>query len=202
MRAYHVNGWRRALAFVPLLPLLACVPAPAPAPETAPPAPAPAPAKVQAAKPPRPPLDATWSFAVSESACSAHASAGATTLAIDIADDGTVVIEAAPGADAPAYLRAARHHPPLLRVAAEGETWQWRLRANPAHRLEARLAPSKAALARILLMLRGGIVTMSAAPARDHALRLAPAGSSGAAWFACARDRVRHGAGADADDHS
>ncbi len=188
MRSYHVNRWLRALAFVPLLPLLACVPPPPSA--TAPPAPPPSPpAQSQAAKPRHPPLDATWSFAVSESTCSARASAGTTTLAIDIAEDGTVVIEAAPGADTAAYLRAARHHSPQLRVAAEGETWQWRLRANKSHRLEARLAPSEASLARILLMLRGGTVTMSAPPAPEHALRLAPAESSGAAWFACAKRR-------------
>lgn len=193
MRASPVNRWLRVPAFVALLPLLACVPATTPPPETTPPVP---PAKAQAAKPPRrPPLDATWSFEVGETVCAAHASAGAIGLGIEIGDDGAIVIMAAPGADNAAYLRAARHKKALLRVEAEGENWPWRLNATPAHRLEAQLAPSKAALARILLMLRGGIATMSAAGAPDHALHLAPAGVSGAAWLACAKQRVQRGAG-------
>ncbi len=199
MRAYHVNGWWRGLAVAPLLSLLACNPATTPAPpQTEEPAPLPVPpappAKSQATKP-RPPLDAAWSFEVSDGACRARASAGAAMVSLDVADDGTLVIDATPGADIAAYLRAARRQPPLLKVVAEGESWQWRLHATPAHQFEIRLAPSKAALAQSLLMLRGSSVTMSVTSAQEQTLHLAPAGSPGAAWFACAKTRMQSAAG-------
>ncbi len=194
VRGHDVNIWLRPFALAALLPLLGCVLAtnqPPPVPSAPPPAP-------PVAKPqhPLPPLDAVWSFDIGDTACAALASAGATSLRLSVAANGTIVIAVAPGGDTAPYGHASRP-PPRLKVAAEGETWRWRLRPAPARVLETRLAASKVALAQILLMLHGGQAVLSAEHTPDRILRLPPAGQSGAAWFACARDRVQRAVGDD-----
>jgi hypothetical protein len=192
MRGAPRKTWTKAITLALIYPLLACVPA-----QKAPP-PTPQPTTTATVKPvrPRPPLNATWSFEVDETACIARATAGATKFRIAVSNAGAITIDLAPGSDGDAYLHAAQRHHAQIKIAAAGANWRWLASPAPPAKLSANLPPSKTSLAQILLLLEGGNLTLNADHLPDRVLHVPPAESAGAEWFACAKERAARSPGA------
>jgi hypothetical protein len=152
-----------------------------------PPAPAPPPLPVPPAFVSRPPavVSGRWSFAITDSACVAHASNSDVSLTLRIGHDERVELSVAGRKVRAAVTRGGRS----ARLRFEGAAGSWTLPArSSAHRAVVAIVPlNQTAANQVLVLLGGGRLRTQVGTAYIPVLRLTDSDVAGRDWFDCVR---------------
>jgi hypothetical protein len=134
-------------------------------------------------------VSASWSFAITETACVATASSRDVSLTVRVDETGHVGLNLA----ATALRTNAVHSGVRGRVRFEGREASWTLsaRTDNNHHLVVALNLNQRSAKDVLVMLGGGTLRTELTNAEVPVLRLPVSNVSGRDWFECVRERVR-----------
>ncbi|HEX5325274.1 MAG TPA: hypothetical protein VFW75_01270 [Acetobacteraceae bacterium] len=133
-------------------------------------------------------VGASWSFAITATACVAHASNRDVSLAIRVGPHDSAELSVTGTAVRAVASRAGRS----ARLRFVGATGSWRLaaRTNSAHAVAAAMPLAATAASHVLLLLGGGSLHTEIGKARVPVLRLPDSDVSGRDWFDCVRRKL------------
>ncbi len=160
-----------------------------PPPPPAPIAAAPPPPVIQSPKPPAP-VNASWSFSITQTACIARAVNREVSLTVNVGSDGKLeYVLSATALRSGAKRTGSRGR---LRFHGSAGSLVWPARATAQRTLAGSLPANGTAANEVLIALGGGTLRTEFAHARVPVLRVPAANVAGRDWFECVRAKIDH----------
>lgn len=166
-----------------LASLAACHEPPPPAPVVL----APPPSVIEPAKPPEP-VNASWSFSITQSACVARAANHGVSFTLSFGSSSKLEF----ALSAPALHSRATRAGARGRLQFRGGTgsWTWAARVTSQRTLAGLLPANKIAADDVLIALEGGVLRTELVHSQVPALRIPAANVAGREWFDCVREKI------------